>query len=104
MKLHDYVLLLVSMRRCVIDTDDKAVCVYDTCSQCVCVCVCVRGPERGRERDGGLNDGAQCERMDTSITVHAHTHTLREGCRFTHLSVSHENSQAYTTAQLIYDG
>lgn len=29
--------LLVSMSRCVIDKEDKEVCVYDTCFQCVCV-------------------------------------------------------------------
>lgn len=40
MKLHDCLLLLVSMRRCVIDKEDKQVYVYDTCSQCVCV-MCV---------------------------------------------------------------
>ena len=56
-----------------IDKEDKQVCVYDTCSQCVCVCV-HEGPERGGEREGDLNDGAQCDRMDTSITVHTHTH------------------------------
>lgn len=34
--------------------------------------------ERGKERDGGLNDGAQCDRMDTSITVHTHRDENRD--------------------------
>lgn len=62
-----------------IDKVDKQVCVYDTCSQCVCVCMRGRTEvERGKERDGGLNDGAQCDRMDTSITVHTHRDENRD--------------------------
>lgn len=54
MKLHDCVLLLVSVRRCVIDKEDKHyVCMTHVLSVCV-MCVCLRGPERGEERERGM--------------------------------------------------
>lgn len=68
-----------------IDKEDKQVCVYDTCSQSVCVRGGLRDAKRGGERYQGLNDGAQCDQMDTSITVHTQACAHSERGRSTHV-------------------
>lgn len=82
---------------CVIDTKDKQVPVCNACSRRVVVCL--KGSMTARKKkktktDGGLNDEAQCDQRDTSITVGADKGRHEE-------SRTHMQTQNTNTAHLV---
>lgn len=53
---------------CVIDTKDKQVLAMHVLSVSLCVLKGVYDRRKTKKTDGGLNDEAQCDQRDTSIT------------------------------------